>query len=430
MARGSGFGSDRRARLLGVLPRSPRSGGSTANLLFPLFFPPTLISVTPGAGSALGGTSVSLTGSNFLQGATVTFGGIAATGVVVTPTHIIATTAAHVASTVNVVVTNPDGQSSTLVNGFVYQSPIVVGLKGVGSGNITQVYSLDGGFTWTDGTTFNSGIGFAGENVIFDGSLFWTCPGNHIWSSPDGVNWTNQAVTVGSSNPCLGYNGTTYVVFSGTGVVFNIQTAPDCLVWTLRSNSLGEQVSGRPVWNGTVWLGAGTSNGSPRQIPKSSNANASAWAFGGNMAITNGVDPDLIAVRKSDGRIICVDAGIRGSWHSEDNGTTWAAVNSPATFGFKPQGIDCNGVYFCFVPAGANAATSVTADGVTWTAGSGFTHAAFHSVCWSPALNKWLAGDSAGQVWTSSDGKVWIQVSSLGNATPVFALCAAVLLPL
>jgi hypothetical protein len=65
---------------------------------------------------------VTITGSNFVAGATVTLGGVAATGVtVVSATTITATTGAHAAGAVNVVVTNPDTQAGTLTNGFTYK---------------------------------------------------------------------------------------------------------------------------------------------------------------------------------------------------------------------------------------------------------------------------------------------------------------------
>jgi hypothetical protein len=103
-----------------------RMGSSTADLLFPLLFPPTLISVTPDTGPIAGGAVVDLAGMNFRSGATATFDGIPATGVIfVSSTHITATTPAHAAGAVNVTITNPDLQSSTLVNGFSYLSLLI-----------------------------------------------------------------------------------------------------------------------------------------------------------------------------------------------------------------------------------------------------------------------------------------------------------------
>src|SRR5450432_612497 len=78
--------------------------------------PPTLTSVSPALGSSGGGTAVTLTGANFLAGATVTFGSTAATNVVVVNSgKITATTPANAVSTVNVMVMNTDGQTSAVM---------------------------------------------------------------------------------------------------------------------------------------------------------------------------------------------------------------------------------------------------------------------------------------------------------------------------
>jgi len=66
--------------------------------------------------------SSDFTGTNFVTGATVTLGGTAATNVVVvSATQITATTAAHGAGAVNVVVTNPHTQNGTLTKGYTYK---------------------------------------------------------------------------------------------------------------------------------------------------------------------------------------------------------------------------------------------------------------------------------------------------------------------
>ena len=49
---------------------------------------PTVASITPNTGTAGGGTSVTITGTGFLAGATVSLGGTAATGVNVVEQHV------------------------------------------------------------------------------------------------------------------------------------------------------------------------------------------------------------------------------------------------------------------------------------------------------------------------------------------------------
>lgn len=84
---------------------------------------PTLTSVTPASGSTVGGTAVTLTGTQFSAPASVTFDGIPATSVVVvnstTITAVTPASALLVTTPVDVVVTTSTG-SSTLPGGFTY----------------------------------------------------------------------------------------------------------------------------------------------------------------------------------------------------------------------------------------------------------------------------------------------------------------------
>lgn len=85
---------------------------------------PTVSTVSPTSGPTAGGTQITITGTGFNAGATVTVGGTPATGVVVTnSTSITANTPAHAAGTVDVVVTNTDAQNGTKTNAFTYNAP-------------------------------------------------------------------------------------------------------------------------------------------------------------------------------------------------------------------------------------------------------------------------------------------------------------------
>jgi PKD repeat protein len=88
--------------------------------------PPTFGSITPNSGSTLGGTFVTITGTNLIGTTAVTFGGTAATAfTVVDANTITATTPAHAAGAVNVVVTTPGG-TATGPNAYTYVAPPTV----------------------------------------------------------------------------------------------------------------------------------------------------------------------------------------------------------------------------------------------------------------------------------------------------------------
>jgi hypothetical protein len=101
-------------------------GGATATLEagVSIVGPPTITSLSPNSGPDTGGTNVTVNGTLFWSGATVTFDGIPATNVQqVSPSQITCTTPPHAAGAVNVTVTNPDASTVTLANGFTYVTP-------------------------------------------------------------------------------------------------------------------------------------------------------------------------------------------------------------------------------------------------------------------------------------------------------------------
>lgn len=84
---------------------------------------PAPLYVSPAGGSTAGGDSVTITGSGFTEGCTVTFDGTPATSVVVVDANTITCdTPAHAAGLVDVVVANEDAVSGTITDGFAYFS--------------------------------------------------------------------------------------------------------------------------------------------------------------------------------------------------------------------------------------------------------------------------------------------------------------------
>lgn len=82
---------------------------------------PVVTTITPANGPSTGGTSVTIVGSNFKAGASVTIGGAVASNVtVVSATQITATTPAGVPAYADVRVINADAGMGTLLGGFRY----------------------------------------------------------------------------------------------------------------------------------------------------------------------------------------------------------------------------------------------------------------------------------------------------------------------
>ena len=95
--------------------------------------PTITTALSPNSGPGSGGTAVTITGTGFVSGGSlgVTFGGNAATAVtVVNANTITCTTPPHASGVVDVVLTNGDGQPTTVTNGFTYDtSPVVSAIR-------------------------------------------------------------------------------------------------------------------------------------------------------------------------------------------------------------------------------------------------------------------------------------------------------------
>jgi hypothetical protein len=132
----------------------------------------TIGSVSPISGPAAGGTKVTLTGTNFQSGASVTFGGLAASSITVSnSTTIVATTPAHSSGSVAVTVTNTDGTTTTLNTGYAFHS-VDLNWSAPSSSSVTvsgyNVYrasASSGPFTVLNGTSPVSGTSYDDTTV-------------------------------------------------------------------------------------------------------------------------------------------------------------------------------------------------------------------------------------------------------------------------
>ena len=165
---------------------------------------PTVTSVSPTVGALAGGTTLTVTGTNFRTGATINIGGSNCPSVVVqNSTTVRCTTPAHSAGIVSVTVTNtPDNQYATLTNSFTYQgAPTVTshtpsGGALAGGGTIT----INGGSFATGATVTIGGSSCTGVTVQSSGQLTCTIPA-HSPGTVDVIvtNLDNQFGTLSSS---------------------------------------------------------------------------------------------------------------------------------------------------------------------------------------------------------------------------------------
>lgn len=223
---------------------------------------PTITAVSPSAGPASGGTSVTLTGTNFTGATAVRFGATAATSyTVISATQIVATAPAGVAGTVDVTVTNTAGPSTTsAADHFTYiaaptvtavtpgSGPVVGGINVVINGtNFTGATAVQFGATAATGFSVNSATQIvatapAGSAGTVDVRV--TTPGGSSASSAADQFTFLPAPTVSgiapSSGPVAGGNSVTITGTNFTGatsVIIGGTVAPSFTVLSSTSIS-------------------------------------------------------------------------------------------------------------------------------------------------------------------------------------------------
>jgi len=270
-------------------------GTNAANSLFTYYNAPTVSAVTGTADyrSTAGGKTVTITGTNFVSGAisSVTFGGIAATNVTyVSATSLTATTPAHAAGSVSVLVSSAGGTNSAN-SLFTYDAtPTLSAISpvyGVTAGS-TAVTLTGSGFT---GATAVSLGGTAATNVtvVSDTSLTATTPAHAagaasvLVTTPGGINAANSLfsytncgpglpLTTGTAGvgalwqmlalPCVPTTGTIASVL-GDGSLSNLTTANYAsatpgIGWIIEDRTVGAVPAYRPFLTSDILLNVGT----------------------------------------------------------------------------------------------------------------------------------------------------------------------------
>ena len=129
------------------LPGSPSVISASPVIPTPSGPAPAVTDVLPSVGSAAGGASIKIVGTGFMPGMTATFDGITVTGTLDSRsfTTFYSETPAHAVGTVDLTVTNPDGQSNRVAAGYTYAPQESFDMNGVWTG-----YTLNGTDTAVD----------------------------------------------------------------------------------------------------------------------------------------------------------------------------------------------------------------------------------------------------------------------------------------
>jgi hypothetical protein len=194
------------------------SGGSSSNILggFTYEATPTATSLSPAFGPSIGGTLVTITGTNFVVGdTTVTIGGVtipAGLVIVSSSTSLTFSTPAHAAGNVAVSVSTSGGASTNISGGFTYEdAPTAVSLSP------TYGPSAGGTLVTITGTNFVAGD----TTVTINGT---TIPAGSVTvSSSTSLTFTTPAHAAGNVTVSVSTSGGTTSNISGG---FTYEDAP------------------------------------------------------------------------------------------------------------------------------------------------------------------------------------------------------------
>ncbi len=211
---------------------------------------PSISSINPNSGSLNGGTSVTIQGTGFQSGATVTIGGVNATGVTVASgSQVTATTPAHAPGAVDVRVRNPgSGGSATLTGGFTYGGIVLNSISPTSGPTVGGTTVTLNGAGFQSGTTIRFG-GVAATTKTFISSSQMTAvtparaagavtvevqnPDNSLASLSNA--FTYQAVIISNVSPNVGpASGGTTIAITGQ----NFQTGAGVFVGGMAATSV------------------------------------------------------------------------------------------------------------------------------------------------------------------------------------------------
>ena len=170
-------------------------GSNSISFNFKLAPAPTVNSISPSTVSSAGGTMVTLTGSNFQSGATVRFGSANSAQVTfVNPAQRQAVTAAHVAGTVAVTLTNPDDQADTLNGAYTFVADTLDTIPPSGSISSPAESDTVSGDTAVIAATASEKVRVAGVQFKLDGANLES----EDTVAPYSVTWNTTFVADGS----------------------------------------------------------------------------------------------------------------------------------------------------------------------------------------------------------------------------------------
>lgn len=199
---------------------------------------PTVTNISPTTGPTAGGTSVTITGTNFTSDSTVRFGSTAGTGVTVNSASSITVTSPAGSGTVDVTVTTPGGTSSTSsADQYQYGVPIIFSTTTLFNGNLGGLSGADSKCNATGSGKPTTGFAanytykalLNGNNATTSGVTYYrkngttviatATDGNLVGSSTlvNSISTTSDMAWTGAFSNCSSWNSSNFSATGTTG---------------------------------------------------------------------------------------------------------------------------------------------------------------------------------------------------------------------
>ncbi len=360
---------------------------------------PVISSVSPNQGYSNGGTAIIITGSGFLNGATLTIGGVAASNVnVVSANTITATTPAGTVGLADIVVTNPDTTTTTDPAAFTYLQ-LQADLTVTASGPPTAIAGDPNGFDYIFTITNNGPSDNTGGFILTD-------------LLPAGLTYASAGSTVGTS---ASGQAVTYTTATGlasgasTTVTIQVTMAPNLANGTNLANSA------TVATNGTVDPNAGNNTSNTVSTTVQTMADLVVSASGASSAIAG--DPNgynYVFTVTNNG-----PSNETGGFNLTDllpTGLTYVSAGS--TLGTSAVGQSVKYVNASGLASGASTTVTIhVALASNALAASTLSNSA--TVATSGTIDPNAGNNASNSVTTSVQHKVDLQVSLTGSPTSV-----------
>ena len=364
-------------------PGGTRSATSSADQ-YTYVAAPTVTGISPSEGPASGGTSVTITGSNFASGATVDFGTNAAMNVTVNSSTSLTATAPAGSGTVDVTVTTVGGTSATgSAERFIYLTPATVSLA------VAPATATPGGPVTVTGAVYDArGVAIPGATVdvalnagssvaaITDSSGGYTAQ----LTAPTSDGSYTVTATVAGANPAV----TAGVKLTVVGGAVTIRVVPESMPVDGQAQVSGTVTDGGgPLAGYTVDLGMSSGTGSAGSLSSTTvttdvygdySAVFTAPAQSGAVTVTATVygtvyqaqavilvTPQAATVNGAD-EVAATGGSATASYGETSESGTGSGVLSVAQYGGDPAGIAPSGAagYFDAALSTGNTFSSVT----------------------------------------------------------------------